>query len=340
MKRSFCFADTSLEQHMIESLAEHGVQAEDLVPALMTTHSVRNPEYDPRAAKEAEREREKLEQFGNEDMVSEAPPPPYEPREVLPDMPATTTSSEREDQDKEVQDSTPTRSTSDLPDLSTRSRSINPFGSDDEDDELSAPRASTSIVSKPTSSSSSRSLASPPLKSRSTNPFGDDDEDEDMVSSFASASRSSVSVSGDEMKTARPSSSRLPSFDMDDDDGDIGRPASPPPKTQVPEAETVPLPDSADVGLVTEQAAISDIDPERTPTTTHMPLPESRSEVEQPDNKENMETGDDDDNEKPAPLPSLPGVSTSLTSADENVILDIRLTVVRRLSSLHACHID
>lgn len=36
---------------MIESLAEHGVQAIDLVPALMTTHTVANPEYDPEEAR-------------------------------------------------------------------------------------------------------------------------------------------------------------------------------------------------------------------------------------------------------------------------------------------------
>jgi hypothetical protein len=32
---------------MIDSLAAHGVQAIDLVPSLMTTHTVANPEYDP-----------------------------------------------------------------------------------------------------------------------------------------------------------------------------------------------------------------------------------------------------------------------------------------------------
>jgi len=42
---------------MIESLGEHGVEAMDLVPALMTTHTVANPEYDPVAA-EALREEE------------------------------------------------------------------------------------------------------------------------------------------------------------------------------------------------------------------------------------------------------------------------------------------
>lgn len=42
---------------MIESLAEHGVRAEDLVPSLMTTHTVANPEYDPIEARKAEEER-------------------------------------------------------------------------------------------------------------------------------------------------------------------------------------------------------------------------------------------------------------------------------------------
>lgn len=36
---------------MIESLGQHGVLADDLVPALMATHTVANPEYDPEEAK-------------------------------------------------------------------------------------------------------------------------------------------------------------------------------------------------------------------------------------------------------------------------------------------------
>src|SRR5712691_10698691 len=35
---------------MIENLTEHGLQPGDLVPALMTTHTVANPEYDPAEA--------------------------------------------------------------------------------------------------------------------------------------------------------------------------------------------------------------------------------------------------------------------------------------------------
>lgn len=37
---------------MIESLAEHGVDPMDLVPSLMTTHTVANPEYDPAEARQ------------------------------------------------------------------------------------------------------------------------------------------------------------------------------------------------------------------------------------------------------------------------------------------------
>ncbi|KAI5450772.1 hypothetical protein NCC49_002779 [Naganishia albida] len=42
------------EQRMIESLAEHGVTPDDLAPALMTTHTIENPEYDEAEAKRQE----------------------------------------------------------------------------------------------------------------------------------------------------------------------------------------------------------------------------------------------------------------------------------------------
>ncbi|KAJ7053879.1 hypothetical protein C8F01DRAFT_1374794 [Mycena amicta] len=71
------------EQKMIESLAQHGVQAMDLVPALMTTHTVANPEYDP-----AEARRQKAE------VIFETPPEeiPTTPLTAsMPDTPATAT---------------------------------------------------------------------------------------------------------------------------------------------------------------------------------------------------------------------------------------------------------
>ncbi|KAG9003651.1 hypothetical protein FRB90_011140 [Tulasnella sp. 427] len=60
------------EQKMIESLAEHGVCAMDLVPALMTTHTVRNPEYDPEEAAQKEiRDREIAIENEKEGLVAE-----------------------------------------------------------------------------------------------------------------------------------------------------------------------------------------------------------------------------------------------------------------------------
>ena len=58
---------------MIENLAEHGLQPGDLVPALMTTHIVANPEYDPAEAKrQAEkREEEEVEELSESDDISE-----------------------------------------------------------------------------------------------------------------------------------------------------------------------------------------------------------------------------------------------------------------------------
>ncbi|BGP46620.1 hypothetical protein JCM10450v2_002467 [Rhodotorula kratochvilovae] len=46
----------SAEQRMIEQLAEHGVTAEDLVPSLVATYTIDNPEYDAEAAELAAQE--------------------------------------------------------------------------------------------------------------------------------------------------------------------------------------------------------------------------------------------------------------------------------------------
>ncbi|KAI0783157.1 DUF726-domain-containing protein [Abortiporus biennis] len=49
------------EQKMIESLSMHGIEAKDLVPPLMTTHTVANPEYDPAEARRQAEEKEAAE---------------------------------------------------------------------------------------------------------------------------------------------------------------------------------------------------------------------------------------------------------------------------------------
>jgi hypothetical protein len=56
---------------MIETLAEHGVTAMDLAPALMTTHTVANPEYDPVEARKTQEQTKTQE--GGPSMYSPVP---------------------------------------------------------------------------------------------------------------------------------------------------------------------------------------------------------------------------------------------------------------------------
>lgn len=73
------------EQKMIESLAEHGVTAMDLVPPLMTTHTVRNPEYDPaEAAQKAEKDAEAEAKRHQESIDAEESLSESDPTEELP----------------------------------------------------------------------------------------------------------------------------------------------------------------------------------------------------------------------------------------------------------------
>lgn len=77
---------TLTEQKMIDTLALHGIQAKDLVPALMTTHTVANPEYDPA---EAHRQSElkdaaKLQDADENSEDLSAPQASPEPKELSP----------------------------------------------------------------------------------------------------------------------------------------------------------------------------------------------------------------------------------------------------------------
>ena len=84
---------------MIESLAEHGVLGTDLVPALMTTHTVANPEYDPEEAKrKAEEGPESVdsdddESISDQTLVNE---PILDKRPPTPPTPSTPTATHPE----------------------------------------------------------------------------------------------------------------------------------------------------------------------------------------------------------------------------------------------------
>jgi hypothetical protein len=76
---------------MIENLAEHGLQPGDLVPALMTTHTVANPEYDPaEAQRQAEMRKPEEEAPPESDDISEVTVvEPSTPSKVSPSPPSS-----------------------------------------------------------------------------------------------------------------------------------------------------------------------------------------------------------------------------------------------------------
>lgn len=252
----------------------------------MTTHTVKNPEFDPEAKKKAEAEAQRKASEAKEevdedvsDTETEAPPPPYQPHD--PSLPSPTSA-------------TPTRSSLQLssgPSASS-SRASNPFGDDDEqEDESASPSSSTST--------------SPSTRSGSTNlpPF-DDDDDGDIGAALSPAPKTTLSEST-----------------VEEDDGDIGRSMSQhTPMKQSPKA--IPIESALNVPESTLSADEEEVhhDPEKTPTLREqsLPGPELASEANE-DSAANA-------------LPSLPGVSTHLTSADEVVTLDIRWTVVSTLN--------
>ncbi|KAK8861478.1 hypothetical protein IAR55_002299 [Kwoniella newhampshirensis] len=259
------------EQRMIESLAEHGVDPSDLVPALMTTHTVNNPDYDPKAKEKADldaaaeieaKEEEKMVQAEKErlqseeadasqqDLNTEAPPPPYQPRASAA-----------------ISFSSPSSARKPSPVRPTATKSINPFG-EDEDGEDQLPVSSSSKARSPE--------AKPTL---------------------------------------------LPSFNADDNDGDIGSLLSPPPRelsaaSPVPATSPIAVSPDPEISLLptnTEQT-LPEHDPDKTPTVHPADHNAPPLQIDEPD--------------VPAALPSLPGVSTSLSNTDELVTLDIRWTVL------------
>ncbi|KAJ1025904.1 hypothetical protein NDA16_002530 [Ustilago loliicola] len=64
----------SSEQNMIESLAEHGVLASDLAPSLITTQTIDNPDFDPEALRERQEEEQEMEQQRKEEEAQAKAP--------------------------------------------------------------------------------------------------------------------------------------------------------------------------------------------------------------------------------------------------------------------------
>lgn len=303
-----------VEQHMIESLAEHGVDPSDLVPALMTTHTVNNPDFDPKekervdleealrkeaeaddeAEREAKAEEERrvvIEDQGTSDTETE-PPPPYDVHELS--ISSATSSMEK---------------MALSPSFELPFKSVNSFGFDDD---VPKPLLGTKspLSADPFPTDSSTILFS----HANVNPFGSDDEDEGPLS-----------VSETRAPEAQSKAQTLSS--LEEDEGDIGSARSPPlsepsksPSDAAPGSSADLLAPCRPQSLQTEDTSQS------TPDATEEPSVDTK----QTPRGEPVVLFDAADPRAPAPLPALPGVSTSLSTTDEHVTLDIRWTVVSK----------
>jgi len=264
-----------VEQKMIESLSTHGVEPMDLVPSLMTTHTVPNPEYDPIEAERirVEKEKEDLDRAADE---SEA-------RECRQEEEEQVASSSKEEEAFGgglglVGKLERRRSSVEEADLA--------FGQDEADD------------LDPTA-------APPPKYSQRNLPPEDDDGvdiggfDDDPFANFDSR----------KTPTATPSIPPLvlsPSIDQHYSSSNHDLPPLPP----------SPLPPSSPNGFTSPSSTSNHFtDHAQTPSTPKGPGPIVGTTTHLDEPLEDV-------------TPVLPGVSTSLSAADENITLDIRWTIL------------
>ncbi|ORY79265.1 hypothetical protein BCR35DRAFT_279395 [Leucosporidium creatinivorum] len=267
------------EQRMIEQLAEHGVTAEDLVPSLVTTYTVENPEYDPEAAFTAAQETEEQEKKDAEEAerirIEEEEKRQADEEAVLA---AAVEKLRLEEEAGRV-----AREVARIERRESAAR--DPFGQEESDPRT--PPRSPSVKSF-----RSPSLRSPSLKSP-TSPhapkrFESWDDGGDIGGALDPVAESKPL----EIDTSAASSLEAAA--------DITTPTSPPPAAAAPTDEP-PTPKATPPTLEVE-----------TPSVPSTPL----SPTHQPDNFL-------------TPLPSsLPGVSTTLSTADKLITLDIRWTIL------------
>lgn len=220
---------------MMEQLAEHGVTAEDLVPSLLATYTVDNPEYDPEASNSTE------------------------------ESGTTTNGSSSEEKGKSSASSLSEKVELSTQEIKPKSKSIDPFGQEEEDS-LPPP-----TPSKPTTSSSTRI----------SDPF-DDYYDGDIGGALGGGGNKSTTTTS------------LPPLET----------SIPPPLSPTQASSSLlktPIP--------TSRQLPSSLSPPRTPTQSSTFNPTAENLLN--------------------PLPSsLPGVSTTLTSSDKTITLDIRWTIL------------
>lgn len=282
---------------MIESLQEHGVDPADLVPALMTTHTVKNPDYDPEARKQ--RDIEEAEAAERE---------PIERKEA-----------EEEEARKADENHDDTRSEGDLIDHDPAPpyAEVDPSASTPP---AVPPKTTEDRRQSPPTSHSSSGADIHGLFSSSGNPF--DDGDMGDMGGDIGGSREDAPPPPPPKEDVGDIGSSF------DDGGDIGRssldsPAPPAKAPSSPDVNKTPKLSggemlSPDLSKTPKSGGVSD---EGTPRGVHTQLPGDAKLPGDVQAVEPLKQGIEH-------MPSLPGVSTTMSTADENITLDIRWTVV------------
>ncbi len=211
---------------MIESLAEHGVDPADLVPALMTTHTIKNPEYDPAEAKRQEalakqeraRKEQEVEDGFDTDSEDEAPPPPYESAGT-PVQPLRSSN---------TPEARPNLAESKS--FQGKNRAANAFGYDDDDGDI------TSLASAEAGPSRSRSATISSLRSGNV-------VEEGGIAAFGNEDEADIAVTSPAKETEQEAGSTTPKAPVPQNlpvGSDVDGVRAKPPESSA--AESAPLP--------------------------------------------------------------------------------------------------
>ncbi|KAK4058362.1 hypothetical protein OIO90_000520 [Microbotryomycetes sp. JL221] len=299
----------SAEQRMIDQLAEHGVTAEDLVPSLLTTYTVDNPEYDPDAeAQEAEEEQER-ERDRQEAEQRERDDDDARERQRQLDAQRLAEDEEKERQQAEAEEDRRIQEEEKAGRVAREVAKIERRHSQALERELSLTSPPRSPRTPSRKSSRQGSLKSPSLESPIKSPT---------------------------LSTGR---SRFPSFD---DAGDITTAYESTSRGAPLQIETAQTALEPKYDTIAESPAEAEVSPAKsktdeplTPRPTQRQVDEDGSNAHATPSKigsKRDETGDgegEDDDSLLKPMPStLPGVSTTLSPADKTITLDIRWTIL------------
>ncbi|KAK0534072.1 hypothetical protein OC835_002797 [Tilletia horrida] len=315
------------EQKMIESLAQHGVLVEDLAPSLITTHTVQNPDYDPEAAEEREEEQRRAAAEAEKEASEQA----QAHAKAHPDADASSSAEphdaallEAAEKETPAQPEQVAEASSSTPRPSTSSEADRPLPDAPASGDVSAEENEAAEAAL------GQTDASPDLLSNEAESLADIEDSGDLSSAGAMAELSSEGPAAKVKAPAAPAGPDEP----DEADIAVDRASTPTPSAPHGEAEE-------EEDITSAAQAPPKVDP------PHPDPPEGDEDKKAPVLVDPNTAGQLDaqlSTSRPPiggalgltaePIPiepppaALEGVTTSLSTADKSITLDIRWTVL------------